>query len=232
MRITRTFVAAMMVTVLGAVLACGGDGTGPATSRNNPGTGTSTLHVDTDIEAQDQTGGTFTTVFAVSVRDGLDNPVSGATVTITNVTLGTVTLTEAVAGTGVYGAFRPSFPSGDFRLEVVRGTDNVRGVVLGGPGLHTITVPTANATVTAGQPMTVRWSVPTRAKNAELETRDFGPAVLPDTGAYTIPGINNPARTDQRIRVYRYNELDIAGGLSGSRMRVTVRNTVEPIVAQ
>lgn len=232
MRTLRVINAGVTAAALGAALACGDASTGPATSRNNAGTGTSTLQVQADIEAQDQTGGTFSTLFAVSVRDGLDNPISGATVSITNATLGTVALTEAVAGTGIYAAARPSFPAGDFRLEVVRGADNVRTVVVGGPGLHTITAPAANATVAANQPMTVRWSVPKRAKSAELETRDFGPVVLPDTGAYTIPGIDNPARTDQRIRVYRYNEVDIAGGLSGSRMRVTVRNTVEPIVAQ
>ncbi|MGH7531374.1 MAG: hypothetical protein ACREMN_13395, partial [Gemmatimonadales bacterium] len=52
-----------------ALAACG-DGTGPATSRNNPGTGTSTLHVIADIDANDDPAviGGFVTEYVVSVR--------------------------------------------------------------------------------------------------------------------------------------------------------------------
>jgi hypothetical protein len=32
--------------------------------------------------------------------------------------------------------------------------------------------------------------------------------------------------------VFRFNEVTIAGGLLGSRMRVQVRNTVEPVVVR
>ena len=56
--------------------------------------------------------------------------------------------------------------------------------------------------------------------------------LLPDTGAVVIPGTSNPARVDQRIRIFRFNEVDIAGGLFGSRMRVEVRQTVEPVIVQ
>jgi len=105
-------------------------------------------------------------------------------------------------------------------------------VIVGGPGVHSITTPAQGATVTQLQPLTVRWTVPSRAKSAEIETRDFGPATLPDTGAYVIPGPNNPARPDQRIRVFRFNEVDVAGGLLGSRLRVTVRKTVDPVTVQ
>ena len=40
------------------------------------------------------------------------------------------------------------------------------------------------------------------------------------------------ARTDQRIRVSRFNQVEIAGGLPGSRLKVEVRQTVEPIIVQ
>ena len=40
------------------------------------------------------------------------------------------------------------------------------------------------------------------------------------------------ARPDQRVRVWRFNEVDIAGGLPGSRFRVKVRQTVEPVIVQ
>ena len=215
--------------VLAVAAACGGgDATGPAVSRNNPGTGTGTLRVTADIDASSVPGG-MNTDFAVSLRDGLGNKVAGATVNISNPSLGTITLTESGASSGDYFNTRLSFPSGDFKLTVVRGTDNAQGVVLGGPDVHSMIAPVAGSVATAGQPMTVRWSVPSRAKSAILETRDFGPLALPDTGAYVIAGANNPANSSQRVRLSRYNEVDIAGGLPGSRLRVTIKHTVEPI---
>lgn len=219
-----------------ALAAACGDGTGPATSRNNPGTGSSTLKVTADIDANDDPTiiGGFSTDYFVSVRNGLGNKVSGATVTISNGSFagGKITLPETGAGSGDYLLTGNTFPSGDFQLDVVKATDNVRGVILGGPGVHNITTPVKNATVPANQPLLVRWTVPSKAKSAELETRDFGPITLPDTGAYRITGVDNPARPDQRIRVFRFNEVDMAGGLIGSRLRVTVRETVEPVVVQ
>lgn len=232
MRAARAAVS--LATILIGIAACGGDGTGPATSRNNPGTGTSTLQVTADIDANDDPAavGGFVTVYDVSVRNGLGDPVSAATVTISNPSLGTLTLPETAPGSGDYLITGNGFPSGDFRLSVVRSTDNVRDVVLGGPGVHNITAPVPNATDTAGTTLNVRWSVPSRAQAAEVETRDFGPITLPDTGAYNVPGVNNPVRPDQRVRVFRYNEVSMAGGLPGSRLRVKVRKTVEPVNVQ
>ncbi len=227
----RTALTATIGAALAAVAACGGDSTGPAPSRNNPGTGTSTLQVTADIDANDVPGG-FSTDFTVSLRNGAGNPVTGATVTFLNPSLGTVTLAETPAGSGDYFANRSSFPAGDFQLDVVRGSDNVRNVILGGPSVHTITAPVANATVPANQPLTVRWTVPSAAQSAEVETRNYGPVAGPDNGSFVIPGANNPARVDQRIRVFRFNEVTIAGGLTGSRLRVEVRQTVEPVIVQ
>lgn len=221
----------LAAAALGALLACGGDSTGPAASRNSGGTGTSTLFVTADIDASNVTGG-FSTSYDVSVRDALGNRISGATVTIFNSALGTLTLPETAPGSGDYFNTRFNFPAGDFRLEVVRGTDNVRGVVLGGPGVHTISSPVNGSVAAANQPMTVRWSVPSQATATEVETRDFGPIALADMGAYTIAAANNPVNNDQRVRVRRYNQVDIAGGRPGSRLRVTVENTAEPINVQ
>ena len=220
-----------------ALAAACGDGTGPATSRNNPGTGSSTLRVIADIDAQDDPSaiGGFFTDYMVSVRDGLGNPVSAATVTISNPLLpsGKVTLPETAPASGDYFLTGNTFPAGDFRLDVVKATDNVAGVIVGGPGVHNITTPAANDTVPVNQPLLVRWTVPSRAKSAEVETRDFGPVTLPDSGAYRIAGAdNNQLRPDQRVRVFRFNDVDMAGGLTGSRLRVKVRKTVEPVVVQ
>ncbi len=207
------------------------DSTGPAASRNQPGTGTNTMMVTADIEGQDVTGG-FVTAFDVSLRDVAGTPISGATVTVQNNTLGTVNLLEMTAGSGDYAASLNTFAPGDYRLAAVRGTDNVQGVVIGGISAHRISSPIANATATANQPMTITWTRPSEAVAADLETRDYTAAGVPDAATYTIPAANNPARPDQRIRVWRYNQVNIAGGLFGSRLKLSIRNTVEPVVVQ
>ncbi len=210
--------------------ACGDSLTDPAIERNDPGTGTGTLDIRADVDAFDEAGG-FITEFSVRLRDGIGDPVIGATVTITNDGFGEVMLLDP-QGSGDYVAERPTFHEGDFTLMVVSGTDMVEGVVLGGPGIHTISAPLMDSTVAADQPLTVRWDVPSQARSAEVETKDYGPVLLPDTGAVIIPGASNPARVDQRIRVFRFNEVDIAGGLFGSRMRVEIRQSVDPLIVE
>ncbi len=213
---------------------CGGDNTGPggpAPNRNNPGTGSSTLLVTADVDASDAAAG-FITDFTVSVRDGAGSPVSGATVTISNLGFGAVALPETVANSGDYAATRSSFSGGDFALSVVRGQDEVRNVILGGPGVHSITAPVVNATVPGQQALTVTWSVPSQAQSAEIETRDYGPTMMADVGTFDIPAASNVTRSDQRIRLFRFNEVNLSGGLLGSRFRIKIRQTVEPVIVQ
>ncbi len=222
---------AIAILMLVALTACGGDSTGPAADRNDPGTGTRTIRVTAEVEGQDVAGG-FVTEFDVSLRDVAGNPISGATVTVRNNTLGTVNLLELSAGSGDYKATLNTFAPGDYRLDAIRGTDKVEGVVVGGIAAHSILSPTVNATMAANQPMTVTWSRPSEAAGADLETRDFSVEGVADAGSYTIPAADNPVRSDQRIRVWRYNQVDIAGGLFGSRLKLSIRNTVEPVVVQ
>jgi hypothetical protein len=215
----------------GILLAAGGESrTDPAIDRNDPGTGTGTLDIRGNVDVFDEAGG-FVTEFSVRVRDGIGKPVTGATVTITNPGFGEVTLLDPQAS-GNYRAKRNAFQEGDFALSVVSGTDLVEGVVLGGLGIHTITEPATHSAVAAGQALTVRWEVSSQARSAEVETQHYGPVLLPDTGAVIIPGASNPAGADQRILVFRFNEVDIAGGLFGSRMRVEVRQSVDPLIVE
>ena len=211
------------------VTGCGGDATAPAVERNDPGTGTRTMLVRAEIEAKDEPAG-FVTDFGVTLRDAQGAPISGAVVTVRNPNLGTVTLAEADPGD--YVAQRFGFASGDYRLDVVRGADEVRGVVVGGIAAHAIVVPARNDTVPAGQPLVVRWTVPSEAAGADVQSRDYLAEGIPDTGSHTIPGSFLRARPDERIRVWRFNRVEIAGDLFGSHLRLEVRNTVEPVVVQ
>jgi hypothetical protein len=55
---------------------------------------------------------------------------------------------------------------------------------------------------------------------------------MPDTGTFTIAAAQNPPNTSQRLFVERFNEVDIAGGLAGSRLRVTFTASIDPYVVQ
>lgn len=211
--------------------ACGDGPTGPAVARNDPGTGTRTMLVSAEIAGKDVPGG-FMTDFTVSLRDAQDNPISGASVTVQNGTLGTVTLLEGSVGSGDYVASRNTFAPGDYRLDVVKDTQFVRGVVVGGIAAHEILSPTLNDTIPAAQPLTVTWTRPSEAAGADVETRDYTAEGIADTGSHVVPmGFIQP-RTDERVRVKRFNKVDIAGGLFGSELKLSIRVTVEPIVVQ
>jgi len=140
------------VAALSAVaIACGGNS--PATSHNNPGTGSSTLKVTGDIDGSISSGNPLTS-FTVTVKDGAGNNVSGATVVVLNPSLsnGGLPLVEATPASGRYTNSVAQFPSGDFELSVTHPSGNVQGVVVGGPGMHTINAPTVNSTMPANQP--------------------------------------------------------------------------------
>ena len=213
--------------------ACDGNGpVGPASNRNNVGTGSGTLLITADVEVEDESSGGYITHLSATIRDQAGSAVSGATVQVNAAGLGVVSLTETQIGSGTYTATRTGAPSQDVRLDVTRGSDNVARVIVGSPGLHRITAPASGSTIPDGEPVSIRWTVPRRALTAEIETRDVEVDDLVDNGAYALPGALNPARVGQRIRVYRFNEVTIAGGRTGSRLRIRVRDTVEPITVQ
>lgn len=221
-----------------ALVACGGN-TGTAASHNNGGTGSLNLSVKADVDAVVSSTGSPTDL-VVKLLDGAGNKVTGATVTISNVTWGSITLTETTPGTsGDYRKTQPSFSSGDFGLTVVCNPcgvpqisptatiiGNIQGAVVGGPGVHTINYPQAGVAVAMNQPVAISWTTPIQAASASVTTNNFGPIVAADTGVYTIPGASNPPATSQSLNLARYNEVALAGGLTGSRLRATVEANV------
>ncbi len=209
--------------------ACGGT-SGTAIDRNRAGTGSSTLLVSATV-AVTNSATSPTTSLTADVSDGLGAVVTGATVTIQNAGLGGDTALVEGATAGHYTASSTSLPAGDFTLSVVNGTDTVQGVVVGSPGLHAINSPALNSTAPANQPLDVSWTTPSMSKSATITTRNYTVQVA-DTGAYTVPAANNPARTGQRVIVKRANEVEIARGLPGSIFRATVTTTVDPFTVQ
>ncbi len=185
--------------------ACGGT-SGTAIDRNRAGTGSSTLLVSATV-AVTNSATSPTTSLTADVSDGLGAAVTGATVTIQNAGLGGDTaLVETPGGTaGHYTASQT--------------------------GLHAINSPALNSTAPANQPLDVSWTTPAISKSATITTRNYS-VTVPDTGTYTIPAANNPARAGQRVIVKRANEVEIARGLPGSILRATVTTTVDPFTVQ
>src|SRR3989442_15923291 len=105
------------------LLAACGNSTGPAVSRNNPGTGSATLKVTADIDANDDPTviGGFSTDYSVLLRGGVRNPGSAATGTITNPSLGTIPLPGTGPGARDYLRTGETFPRGGFNPDVMRG---------------------------------------------------------------------------------------------------------------
>ncbi len=216
-----------------AALACGSTSSNNAVvSRNHSGTGTNTLTVKGDIAAAMSTGTTPApqTTFSVTVTDGAGATVGGATVTVLNPSVpdGVVNLAQIVAGAGPYVGTVASFATGDFTLNVVKGADSVQGVVVGGPGMHTINAPALNATVPANADLAVSWTTPAIAKQVSITTRDMPTFSGPDLGAYTIVAAQNPVRASQRVIIERSNEVEAAGGLFGSRLTVKYTARIDP----
>jgi hypothetical protein len=225
-----------------AALACGSTSSNnAAVSRNNPGTGSGTLQVQGDINATQTTGVTPApapaTTFSVTVKDGSGGNFSGATVTVLNSSVpdGVVNLAETPAGSGRYSGTVALFATGDFQMNVVKGTDTVQGVVVGGPGMAAINAPavstTGTTTVPANQDLAVSWTTPKIAKAVTVATRDMSFSG-PDLGAYTIVAAQNVPRLNSRLRVDRFNEVDAAGGLVGSRLSVMYRVEINPLNVQ
>ena len=218
------------IVLLALVTAACGGASGTAIDRNRAGTGSSTLLVSATV-AITNSATSPTTSLTADVSDGLGAAVAGATVTIQNAGLGGDTALVEGGTAGHYTASKTSLPAGDFTLSVVKGTDSVQGVVVGSPGVHAINAPALNSTAAANQPLDVSWTTPAMSKAATITTRNYS-VTVPDTGTYTIPAANNPARTGQRVIIRRANEVEIARGLPGSIFRATVTTTVDTFTVQ
>jgi hypothetical protein len=210
------------ILVIAALAAACGGSSGTAVDHNRAGSGSSTLKVTGSVDVI-VSNTTPLTSFSVTLKDGLNAAVTGATVTVHNAAFGDVVL--ASAGGGNYTASKTSYPSGDLSLTVVNGTDNVQGVVVGYPGTHAINAPAAGSTVAVNTALHVSWTTPAVAKAATISLSSGGfSAQAPDTGAYDIPAASNGRTGSQTVTVIRSNEVDIAGGLPESSMKVTVTN--------
>jgi hypothetical protein len=226
-----TLAIALLVLITGG-LSCGDESPVEPVSGNDPassGEGTGTLHVVVDVQGRSANVGAPQTQFVATITDELGAPVSGTV--IVSGRFGDLRLTEDTPGS--YSALRAGYETGSYTLNVTSGPDNVTGVTVQAPDIHTITTPTANEVVEANTALNVRWTPRDAAAECRLETRDFNSDwIYGDPGVLWTPTIGNPPRSDQRVRVTRRNFQIPQGALAGSRFSVGYRYTVEPVIAE
>lgn len=198
----------------------------------SPGHGSGTLQVVGEAAIEDAGANDYLTIFSATVSDSLGAPVSGASVTFEGA-FGRWTLAEDDATPGYYTSSRTGFVAGSYTLNVRAGADSLAGLTAWAPQMHAITDPVPNQTVTADAALNVRWTIPEKAYECRLTTRDYDSGwIYGDTQTLWVPSVGNPPRNDQRIRVLRRNLQLTTEGLSISRLSVSIRRTVEPIIAQ
>lgn len=231
----RTFTLGLLTA--GALTACGGtDSTLAPGAGNDPGAGTGTLRVEGSISADSdrpnaELAADFTTDFRVRIQ------LAGA-----NVTTGEVTVTSA-GGTfpltydGANNDWTGRAPGYDevYILDVVSGADEVTGVRVDGPDIHTFSAPLMGATVDSALVLALAWDRREQADTATLDVPELDTIAITDTGDYDLSAGALKASPDQAetndLRLRRANRVIPSGAVVGSELSVSVRNEID-VVAQ
>ena len=225
--------------LLFALVACGGTGSefDPGAG-NNPGTGTSTLTINGSARAEARVTnaldpGQFSTDLSVRVeKNGI--AVTTGTVTVRSAT-GMITLAYNPNGNG--GRWEGTAAGYDevYLFDIESGTDNVKGVRVDGPDIHTFTKPTAGATLDSTLENALEWDRGDKADSASLRTEIIDSLAIPDTGKFALAAGGLKAEKDQAkensIRITRTNRVTPSGAAGGSEVSVSVENSVQVLVA-
>lgn len=219
-----------------SITACGTSDPLEPGSGDQFGTGTQTLLVKGTVSARPRVNNAklaadFDSEFRVQLSLG-DVPVSTGSVTMRSA-MRTVPLAWRDNGQGT-GQWEASAAGYDevYQLDVSSGGDNVSGVIVDGPDIHTITAPTAGAALDSTQAITVTWDRIETTDEARISAENDG-IVVPDSGTYTMSPRTLRAEKDKtktnRLRITRTNRVSPAGAVAGSSMAVSVANEIEVV---
>lgn len=221
-----------------SLAACGGSPLDPG-SGNQGGMGTNTLLVNGSAIATPRIANAtaetdFNTEF--NIRVSLNNvPVQTGTVTLksryVNVPL---TWNNNNNNQGRWEGMAAGYDVA-YELDVTNGPDSVTGVIVDGPDIHTITAPTAGATLDATTMFMVSWARANPADEAQFEVGDGNGIVVPDSGSYSVaPGSLKTDQTQARtntVRLTRTNRTTPSGAVTGSMFSVGVSNELDVVAA-
>lgn len=219
------------------VAACGGSDLDPG-SGDDPGQGTSTLAVEATVSANARidnarNAGEFDTEMTVRItKSGVD--VTTGTVTMTSAT-GTVTLLYDT--TNDRNRWRANAAGYDevYVLDVESGEDNLVGVRVDGPDIHSFTSPAPRAQVDASMPLAVTWSRDDQADSASIRADEIDDISMPDAGSYMLAVGSLKSKREEteenELRIRRTNRVTPAGAAGGSVMSITVDNRMTVVAA-
>jgi hypothetical protein len=218
--------------------ACGSDPLDPGAG-DAPGGGTHTLFVDGRAHAEPRLDNAklatdFTTEF--SIRIGLaDQPVTSGSVTVSS-RFGTTPLTWQAADGGL-GEWVGTMAGYDevYELDIVSGANEVTGVIVDGPDIHTFTAPLQGATLDSTLQNPIAWDRDEQADIASFDAEEIDRISIGDTGSYMMSVGVLKADKDQvrenRLEIRRTNHVVPAGAIGGSDFAVTIENVLTVLAA-
>jgi hypothetical protein len=230
----KTCLDSLALLAVFTAAACGGDPLDPGAG-DDTGSGTNTLFVEGRVTAEPTTPNAraatdFSTEF--SIRIGLNSvAVTTGTVTVES-RFATTTLTYQDDGNNL-GHWVGTAADYDevYQLDIVSGSDEVRGVVVDGPDIHTFVLPTAGASLDATIANVIEWDSEETADLATFKAEEIDRLTIPDTGTYSMaPG---SMKTDQDtarenvLELRRQNRVVPAGAVAGSELAVSVEQVLQ-----
>jgi len=201
---------------------------------NDPGTGTSTLSIDGEIQARPRlvnarSRGDFDTELSVRVQLN-QQPVTTGSVTVTS-SGGTVALVFR-ADSSRWEAIAPGYDE-VYVVDVESGVDFIEGVRVDGPDLHTFSAPTAGELVDSTLPLEITWVSGEEAASASLEAEEIDKIAIVDSGRYTLAGGALKAEKDNArendLELVRWNRVTPAGAVGGSEVSVAIENRIQVV---
>ncbi|MBW2457132.1 MAG: hypothetical protein JRI68_21630 [Deltaproteobacteria bacterium] len=234
-----TLYFAATTALAAGLLGCGSDFTnepagGAAGSGDSAGSGTATLLVSGHVDATESvdngaSSSQFQVELSVEVWRGSE-PVDDATVEIVPIGGQPLVLQSAGQGTALYLGAGAGYHE-TYGIAVTAGSDTLSGAQVDGPDIHVFSRPTPGQVIAPETDLEVRWDRSSPADEATIETDELEETLIADEGSYTIDGAYFEGRDDgleeDRLTIRRTNFVELAGGVPGSLLRVSLRNRVE-----
>lgn len=220
------FASFAFVLSLAATAACGGDPLDPGAG-DDRGAGTNTLFVEGNAAADPRVANSqrdtdFTTEFSVRITLN-DAPVTTGTVTFES--RRAMTTLTFNAGNNRWEGTANGYDE-VYQLDVISGANEVVGVIVDGPDLHTITKPTAGASLDSTIANMLEWDRDETADIITFRADKIDRITITDSGSYSMGiGVLDADKDQSRentLELRRTNQVVPAGAIPGSELAVSV----------
>lgn len=218
------------------LLGCGGP-LSPGAG-DDPGSGTRTLEVRGRVSAEPRfANAMLATEFETEI--GVRVFLNGVQVTTGDVTVSSEHAVAPLAWSPDIdgGEWHGRLPAYDevYQLDVVSGPDELLGVIVDGPDIHTFIEPLAGATLDSTLPNDLAWKRDEVADVTTFDAEEIDRITITDSGLFTMSAGMLKADADQartnRLQLRRMNMVVPAGAIGDSSFAVSIENRLDVIVA-